>query len=133
MICATNAPAPLKLQALLHDAAEAYLGDVSSPLKSLLPDYRAVEARMERVIAERFNIPYKGNDHGLVKLLDLRTLATEVRDLMPPSSWSWECLEGIKTFDERIRPWDSQLSEDVFISSFLALEDQSVPSRNALR
>lgn len=42
---------------LLHDAAEAYLGDVTSPLKSLLPHYRELEARWETVIRERFGLP----------------------------------------------------------------------------
>lgn len=43
-----------KLQALMHDATEAYLGDVSSPLKSILPEYKLLEAKMHAVIADKF-------------------------------------------------------------------------------
>lgn len=43
---------------LLHDASEAYLGDVSSPLKKLLPEYKAIEERVEAAIARHFAIPF---------------------------------------------------------------------------
>lgn len=48
----------LALVGLLHDAAEAYLGDVVSPLKQLLPDYKKYEESVESCIAVRFSIPY---------------------------------------------------------------------------
>lgn len=47
----------IRLQALLHDAAEAYLGDVARPLKGLVPDYRALEARVHAAIVEALAIP----------------------------------------------------------------------------
>jgi len=43
--------------ALMHDAAEAVLGDVSKPLKRLLPDYRRIERRVERAIFTKFGLP----------------------------------------------------------------------------
>jgi len=51
-------PEPLGLCALLHDASEAFLGDVSSPLKKLLPDYRNIEQGVEQAIARSFGIPF---------------------------------------------------------------------------
>lgn len=52
-------PERLALAGLLHDASEAYLGDVSSPLKKLLPDYKTIEERVQRAIASKFEL---GND-----------------------------------------------------------------------
>lgn len=49
----------LLLQAAVHDAAEAYVGDVAAPLKRLLPDYRRVEARVWAACASRFRVPEK--------------------------------------------------------------------------
>jgi hypothetical protein len=46
-----------RLQALLHDATEAYLGDVITPLKNLIPEYRRLESTFWRAITTRFRIP----------------------------------------------------------------------------
>lgn len=52
--------AEVALAGLLHDAAEAYLGDMIRPLKhgELGVGYLAVEARLEAVIFEAFDLPY---------------------------------------------------------------------------
>lgn len=74
-------PHYMALTGLLHDASEAYLGDVSTHLKSMLPEYKALEARVEEAISDTFNLI-----HPLpaeVKLADGRMLLTEVRDLIP--------------------------------------------------
>ena len=45
---------------LLHDASEAYLGDISGPLKCLpaFDGYREVEEHVERVIAAKYGLPF---------------------------------------------------------------------------
>jgi len=45
-------PPELKLQGLLHDAPEAYVGDMVSPLKKIMTEYKEVEAGIARVVAE---------------------------------------------------------------------------------
>lgn len=51
-------PAPYKFAALLHDAAEAYLGDIPKPLKNLLPDYARIEKYLMQIIAGKFRFDY---------------------------------------------------------------------------
>jgi hypothetical protein len=46
----------LSLGLLLHDAAEAYLGDVITPLKRMMPDYEALERKWLGVIAKKFEL-----------------------------------------------------------------------------
>ena len=65
---------------LMHDAAEAYVGDMVWPLKQAMPDFRAVEERIERAIADKFGLPHPLPE--IVKKFDLVLLATEKRDLM---------------------------------------------------
>ena len=43
---------------LLHDAAEAYLCDMVSPLKRCLPEFVEYEERVTRAVAERFGLPW---------------------------------------------------------------------------
>lgn len=72
-------PEEHRLWGLLHDASEAYLGDVSTPLKSLLPDYAEIEGRVQRMIAGRFGLPWPIPKE--VKVADREALMVEKRDL----------------------------------------------------
>src|SRR3990167_3312305 len=51
-------PCEVRLQALLHDAAEAYLPDVARPIKDALVGFREIEEGVLRVVFERFQLPY---------------------------------------------------------------------------
>lgn len=69
------------LWGLLHDASEAYLGDVSTPLKMMLPSYRELEDHVQRTIATKFGLRWPMPHE--IKEADLRALMSEKRDLIP--------------------------------------------------
>lgn len=65
------------LAGLLHDATEAYLGDMVRPLKQAMPEYRNAEAIMAEAIEQRFMLTI-GLDHPCVKVVDNELLAWEM-------------------------------------------------------
>jgi len=79
----------IALEGLLHDSAEAFLGDVSRPLKKLLPDYRAIEERCERAIFTKLGIGWPVPPK--IKHADMQMLHIEQRALMAPHDDRWEC------------------------------------------
>ena len=76
-----------EFEALLHDAAEAVLGDITRPLKQMLPEYKRIEAEVERAILERFGVETPLPPQ--VKQADLRVLAAEQRQIMPEGTDGW--------------------------------------------
>lgn len=68
----------IELEALLHDAAEAYLGDVISPLKHLLgASYKTLETNFETVLAQKFDLRMHSPIKDAVKAADIEALKLE--------------------------------------------------------
>lgn len=112
-------PPEFAKEALLHDATEAYMKDLPSPLKALLPDYKKIEARVDQVIRKRFGLPARMSPE--VKRADMILLATERRDLMGVSADTWPCLEGVAPLSEVIRPMDEFHAQRFFLNRFIDL------------
>lgn len=74
----------LQLECLIHDAAEAYVGDVILGLKDKLPAFQETEARVEKTIREAFGLkPISPGALHYVKNLDRRILLDERDQLFP--------------------------------------------------
>jgi 5'-deoxynucleotidase YfbR-like HD superfamily hydrolase len=71
--------AELAFTALLHDAPEAYIGDMPAPLKSRLPDYQALEEVVSEAVHEKFGLVEYYLD--LVKPLDQAICINEMNAL----------------------------------------------------
>lgn len=105
------------LEALLHDASEAYIGDVTRPLKHLLPDYRAIEQKIEAAIRSACGLPDKQSDE--VTFADRVMLATERRDLMPADETEWPVLYGVKPLEKHIRAVHNNQAKALFMHRLL--------------
>jgi hypothetical protein len=88
-------PSPrLMLAALLHDAHEAYMGDIATPV-ARLPGFKApvaqLKARLQGVIHRAFWLPavLPAEWRAAIKHADLVALATEKRDLLGPEPRPW--------------------------------------------
>lgn len=53
---AAGLPVKVRLACLLHDASEAYISDITRPVKLGLPEYREIEKRLQDTIYRRFGI-----------------------------------------------------------------------------
>ena len=80
IFCSQLVPLEDAAAALMHDAAEAYCGDVSSPLRALLPGYEVILRRVEAAVAERFGMPLPLPE--TVKTADRQMLRLEQRFAM---------------------------------------------------
>lgn len=86
--CSRMAQGRCALAALLHDAPEAFIGDLNKPLKTLLPDYARIEARVEAAVFARFGLPRELP--GEVKVIDRQMLRAEQEQAMGNrDDWYW--------------------------------------------
>ena len=105
-----------KLAALLHDASEAYLGDISTPLKEWLPEYKGFEQATLEVIYKAFNVT--GYDLGAIKKADSILCMTEARDLLGSTNgWS----SRSDPLPSHIVPWSYNAIEPLYLAIFRIL------------
>ena len=107
------------LAALLHDAAEAFLGDVTRPLKQMLPDYRKIETQMQRAILERFGVGLVPNP--AIKRADLRVLAAEQKQVMPEGTDEWAQRDGVEPAPVTVRFLAPSEAKRQFLARFSRL------------
>lgn len=106
------------LWGLLHDASEAYLPDVPTPLK-YMPEmswFRDVEKKIQILICKRFDLPLKEPDE--VKIADKRMLYTEKRDLMKHEVTGNESYEPYPFIISAVSPLEAKV---MFLERFLEL------------
>ena len=117
----------LALEALLHDATEAYVVDVPSPLKRFLSSYQDYEAGVAVAIAERFghqkiDVTYKHGESWIarvveapeVKSADSRILLDERAALMSRHPLVWG-VDSLKPLGVKVNGWDSQIVEQLYL------------------
>ncbi len=88
-------PPPLAVHGLLHDASEAYTGDLIAPIKQALAAHTSwwaeLEASIDAAIAERLDLrPLEADEIAAIKHADRVALVTEYRDLMPDDRGAFE-------------------------------------------
>ena len=111
--------------ALMHDATEAYLGDMPHPIKHRSPlgtAFKAAEDHLESVIRARFGIK---PDVPEIKRVDRALLATERRALSGVA-WEWPELEGVEALDVELVPREPDEAERAFLARFAELQAQRV-------
>ena len=93
--CSYVAPPEFAFEALMHDVSEAYLSDMPRPLKALMPEYKALEKRVEEAICKKYKLPFPMSPE--VKEVDNRMLLVEKDIVMCPPPFKWETY-GVKPY-----------------------------------
>lgn len=137
-----------ELWGLLHDASEAYLGDLIRPLKrqECMSSWRKAEAAVMSAVRVRFQLPGprcgrcdgegRYGPYGFwdceacnrrgwldmpasVKYADEVLLKTEARDLMGNETLeTWSSLQGVRPLATTIEPWAPHYAEERFLERF---------------
>lgn len=98
---------------LMHDAAEAYLGDIIRPIKKVMAEvFYPMENHLNAIIRIRFGISVIQSDYELVKTADNKMLWTEKRDIMGDALWGAPFVEP---YANKIVPWSPGLAEKRFL------------------
>ena len=113
---ALELPEWAKLFGLLHDAHEAYLHDVPSPIKRDIQGYREIADIVQNAIECRYGLDRSDQSTGTHET-DLILRATEARDLNVDMT-DWEKLPD--PLSNTIYPWPWQLAEERFLYYFKA-------------
>lgn len=121
--CSFHVPRELALQALMHDASEAFVKDIPYNLKRMLgAAYDDIEDRVWRVIAAKYGLPAELDPR--VKVADDEALATEKRDLKPDCTENWGRTLSVEPWPESVKhladlDWAAQ--KHLFTSRFRQL------------
>ena len=105
----------------MHDASEAYLGDMPHPLKHRSPlgaAFKDAEQHLEAAIRERFRIRA---DVPEIKRADRALLATE-RRAFSAESWHWPELDGVDPLDLELEAWPPDRAAEEFAARFAELD-----------
>jgi hypothetical protein len=113
--CAIMAPEGLKMEALLHDASEAYLMDIPSPVKKQLTNYEEIETKLMEVIGLKYGFPFPLRPE--IKLIDKVVLEREWNQLML-------CKEPTVE-SQRILYWSNDTAKKRFLGLFEMLVNQA--------
>lgn len=107
-MCASIADTKDAYDCLMHDASEAYLLDIPTPIKSKLAGYKEIEHNLMLVLAEVFGFTYPLSAE--VKNADKKMLELE-----------WELLMLGKHVELDFKPENPQVAELIFLNTYKAI------------
>lgn len=102
------------LQAIIHDASEAYLTDIARPLKPLLPEYTVIEAKVQAVILDAFGISHMMPP--IIKEADNRILFSEKEQNMAAEPQPWQVTA--EPLPVKLKFWSPGKAKRIFIREF---------------
>lgn len=119
----------VQLTGLMHDAPEAYMVDLPSPIKKALPDYRHAEEKLMERVSKQFFLLTDHDTNKIIHHYDMRALATETRDLMNNTD-NWISKFNVAPFQKNIRTMYPDVAKVAFMSTFEKLMKEVLDELN---
>lgn len=127
---AMGADREVQLIGLLHDAHEAYIGDVPSPHKRVYGDpFIVLEGKLLKAVCFRFEIPLPHQWPAVVHEVDERLLFAEALRFMPDPEWVDASKAGVSSACD-FEHWDERKARHKFLDLFYRLQPE-VPKEHA--
>lgn len=104
---------------LMHDAVEAYFGDMVRPVKYEMPEFCGHEKNLEAAIAGKFRLGWPMP--AQVKEHDTRIVVDERAQNMAPARLPWPMLDGFEPLGVTINCWSPDRAEAEFMSRYQQL------------
>ncbi len=109
------------LEALLHDAAEAYVGDLVAPIKRHIPEFNKIETQIMRAIWYKFGLPNRPLPIA-VRDADQRIMLDERKYVLNESRFQWPLAATVRT-RAGIKCWTPKTSREKFLERFHELTE----------
>ncbi len=130
ILSAMDASPAVQLAGLMHDAHEAYIGDIPTPIKDTLGlCWHELEFQAADAVQAAFGLSsVMQSNKAMIKHADLVALATERRDLTrfdTNRNLAWDILVGASPFQEPATTgsWSPQWWAGLFLDKFTSLSD----------
>jgi hypothetical protein len=116
-------PKPIAIHGLLHDAHEAFIGDIPTPMKRELGGIHEMTLRFDRAIYRGLGLELPDADtEALIGFADVACLNAEIEQLMPPlAGFDWQPYPTPYKVGKELRPKPAHAAEEEFLAAFRRL------------
>lgn len=114
VLVSNHVPVKHRLEALLHDGAEAYLPDIAFPLRGAFDNFAEVEERIHEAVAKRFGLTFPWPDK--IKEIDRRITRDEAWHLMKTMGSRWP--GSTDKIGIKIESWPPKEAERRFMEQY---------------
>lgn len=120
---ATQVSPDNRIHALLHDAPEAYMGDVPGPLKAIIGyQFKEIEYRMYKAIYRGLQLsPPSEKQWEEVRHVDKAILNTESTTLFSEKMWRIDDIDDVRV---RIIEMSEQETIDIFLAYYNSIRER---------
>ena len=101
----------LEIGALLHDSTEAYISDIPTPFKKLLPGYYDLEKKLLKVIHRKYNLKLNSDEEKIIDFYDKKVLEIEMPYLFNDPN-----------YQHKLSCYDSNTSFSLYLNALLQYE-----------